>query len=184
MPSPYWVMIRLEPHYQRFLRSQFRCEAEVFEFPPRHVFNTMLEHMVVTRIDGQVPDPGDKKEELFKIAIPEMNWKNPAHFRYLSKTKEIILRKKIKDYYDFVIGERIATLMKIEKMENGHVKYDRQECTQQIIDEYKFDMDGDTDSFDRLYKLFTRYKQKEKNRRYYFKKEGKEKGDGEQCDQG
>jgi len=46
---------------------------------------------------------------------------------------------------------------------------DRQQCTVVLIDEFGFDSES-KDSFDRLYKLFTRYKKKEINRRFVVKK--------------
>jgi hypothetical protein len=176
-------VIRLEPHYQLFLRSQFRCEAEVFEFPPRHRFNTILEHLVVTRVDGQIRDNRSKESEeddkyLFKIALPDMRWKNPTHFRYFSKNMEEIFCQKIKEYYDFVIIERISYLMRNpQKDQYGNTEiFDRQQCTTILIKEFKFDAE-EGDSFDRLYKLFTRYKRRERDRRYYLKKKEEEKLD-------
>jgi hypothetical protein len=59
-----------------------------------------------------------------------------------------------------------------EKREDGNmITLDRQQCTLVLIDEFGFDA-NDRDSFDRLYKLFTRYKKKEVNRRFTVKKKG------------
>ncbi len=169
MASLYYVTIKLDPHYQRFLRSHFTCEKEVFEFPARHRFNAILEHFVVTRPCGYVePEPGPC---LFKIALPNFEYKNEAHFRYLTHVKETILKAKIKEYYDWIIQERISKLMKQpEKREDSVlITLDRQQCTLILIEEYGFDS-CDSDSVDRLYKLFTRYKKKEINRRFSVKK--------------
>ncbi|HZK95895.1 MAG TPA: hypothetical protein VFC67_16970 [Prolixibacteraceae bacterium] len=169
MASQYYIVIKLDPHYQRFLRSHFTCESEIFEFPARHRFNTMLEHFVSTKPHGYIDPEGDGG--LFKIALPNFEYKNPAHFRYLSKVKEMVFKAKIKEYYDWIIQERIGKLMKrAEKREDGNmITLDRQQCTIVLIDEFGFDSD-DRDSFDRLYKLFTRYKKKEINRRFVVKK--------------
>ena len=169
MASQYYVSITLDPHYQRFLRSQFLCESEVFEFPSRHRFNTMLEHFVITKPHGYVAP--EEETSLFKIALPNFEYKNPAHFRYLSSVKEAVFKSKIKEFYDWIIQERISKLMKRpEKREDGNmITLDRQQCTLVLIDEFGFDA-NDRDSFDRLYKLFTRYKKKEVNRRFTVKK--------------
>ncbi|MEI6143165.1 MAG: hypothetical protein WCP85_28065 [Mariniphaga sp.] len=95
MPSQYYITINLDPHYQRFLRSQFLCESEVFEFPARHRFNTMLEHFVITKPHGYVVP--EEEPSQFKIALPNFENKNPAHFRYLSSVKEAIFKSKSKD---------------------------------------------------------------------------------------
>lgn len=168
MVSKYYVAIHLDPHYQRFLRSQFSCESEVFEFPSRHFFNSMLEHFVVTRPKDYVEPVQD--EYLFKIALPNFEVKNEAHFRYLTSVKEMVLRSKIKEYYDWIIQDKIEAMMRNpgSSPDRTGVCLKRNEVTQILIDEYGFNT-ADTDSFDRLYKLFTRYKQREKNRRFQTK---------------
>jgi hypothetical protein len=169
MVSRYYACIKLDVHYQRFLRHQFGCENEVFEFPNRHKFNTMLEHFVTALPEGyEEPDYG---AETFKIAIPFMEYKNVASYRHLSCVKETIFKQKIREFYNWVIEDRIKSLMKnTEKTEDGGmIRLDRQECTLLLIDEYDFDR-GNCDSFDRLYKFITRYKKNEINRRYFSKK--------------
>jgi hypothetical protein len=168
MASQYYVTMRLEPHYQRFLRSQFMCDSEIFEFPVRHYFNTVLEHFVVTKRNGSKELLTD--ENSFKIRLPNFELKNPAFFHYLTEVKEGVFRAKIKDYYDWIIQDRIGTLMsQKEKLEDGHViMLDRQQCTLVLIDEFGFDLD-DRDSFDRLYKMYSRFKHKERNRRFVIK---------------
>jgi hypothetical protein len=165
MASQYYITIYLDPHYQRFLRSQFSCEKEIFEFPARHFFNTMIEHFVTTR-PKDYSEP-EKSEFLFKIALPNFEYKNEAHFRYLTCVKETILKSKIKEYYDWIIKDKIEAMLKHPGSlpDKYTVKLNRNECTQILIDEYGFD-NAQHDSFDRLYKLFTRYKQKERNRRF------------------
>lgn len=171
MASKHFVTIKLDPHYQRFLRTQFGCEEEIFEFPARHKFNSMLEHFVVTRPPGFI-EP-EKDEYMFKIALPNFEYKNEAHFRYLSKVKEIVFKSKIKQYYDWIIEEKIMDLMKNlgSTPDNDSISLNRNECTLVLIDEFGFDS-GDKDSFDRLYKLFTRYKKKERIRRFRNAKKG------------
>lgn len=134
------------------------CEAEIFEFPGRHYFNTMIEHFVVRKREGHVEPETD--ECSFKILLPNFAHKNPAFFRYLSEVKEAVLKAEIKEYYDWVVKDRIKDLMKIqERRADGSVKcLDRQQCTLVLIDEYGFNK-GDADSFDRIYKLYSRYKQ-------------------------
>jgi hypothetical protein len=46
MASQYFIAIKLDPHFQRFLRSHFSCESEIFEFPARHRVITLREHFV------------------------------------------------------------------------------------------------------------------------------------------
>ena len=171
MASNYYLTMRLEPHYQRFLRSQFMCESEIFEFPPRHYFNTVLEHFVVTKRNSYKEHPND--EYAFKIMLPNFERKNPAFFHYLTEVKEGIFKAKIKDFYDWIIQDRISKLMsQKEKLEDGRVlTLDRQQCTLVLIDEFGFDAE-EKDSFDRLYKLYTRFKQRERNRRFVVKKKG------------
>ncbi len=166
MASPYFVSIKLEPHYQRFLRSHFKCESEIFEFPQRHQFNTMLEHFVTTRPYGNIDH--EPNEWLFKIAIPYFEYKNAAHFRYLTNAKEAIFKAKIKEFYDWIIQERIRELMRnTSKKEPGAtaLTLNRQQCTMILIDEYGFDS-CNNDSFERLYKLFTRNRKSELDKRY------------------
>jgi len=169
MASQYYVTIKLDPHYQRFLRSQFLCDSEIFEFPARHYFNTVLEHFVVTRRNGYEEPRTD--EFTFKIMLPNFERKNPAFFHYLTEVKEGVFRAKIKEYYDWIIQDRISKLMsQKEKMADGRViGLDRQQCTLVLIDEFGFNMD-DKDSFDRIYKLYSRFRQKERNRRFVVKK--------------
>ena len=172
MASQYYLKIRLDPHYQRFLRTHFDCETEVFEFPSRHRFNTILEFLVITRPrDYQEPE---NDNWLFRIALPNFERKNAAHFRYLSKEKEAIFKAKIKAYYDDIILDEIRNLLRRpDKTEDGNkLFFDRQECTQILIEEFKFNKD-DYDAFDRLYKLYTRYKRTERNRRFWCRNKGK-----------
>jgi len=169
MPSNYHVTIKLDPHYQQFLRSYFACESEIFEFPARHYFNTVLEHFVVTKRNNHVET--ETNECSFKILLPNFERKNPAFFHYLTEVKEGVFRAKIKEYYDWIIQDRISKLMsQKEKMSDGRViGLDRQQCTLVLIDEFGFNME-DKDSFDRLYKLYSRFRQKERNRRFVVKK--------------
>ena len=155
----------------------FSCEKEVFEFPNRHKFNTMLEHFV-SGIPADYVEP-ELSQELFRIALPAFEYKNVAVYRYLSSIREGIFKQKIREYYNWVIEEHIKSLMKnTEKSEDGSVlKLNRQECTLLLIDEYNFDKD-DSDSFDRLYKFITRYKKNEINRRHFHKKKKSECGMG------
>lgn len=168
MVSKYYVCIKLDVHYQRFLRHQFNCDKEIFEFPARHKFNTMLEHFLTSIPEGY--EEPECEEDLFKIAIPAMEFKNAATYRYLSLTKEVIYRQKLKEYYNWIIEDRIRQLRRTpDRPEDGSmVRLDRQQCTLILIDEYGFDNDN-KDSFDRLYKLITRYNRKEINRRYLVK---------------
>lgn len=169
MVSKYYVTIKLDPHYQRFLRTQFSCEEEIFEFPARHFFNSMLEHFVVTRPCGYV-EP-EKDCNLFKIALPNFEYKNPVHFRFMTHVKETVFKSKIKEYYDWIIQDKIEQLIKhpSSATDGVPITLNRNQCTLVLIDEYGFDT-GDNDSFDRLYKLFTRYKKKERNRRFCIRK--------------
>jgi hypothetical protein len=169
MASNYYVCIKLNVHYQQFLRQHFQCEKEVFEFPNKHKFNTLLEHLVSHVPEGWV-EP-ESSRELFKIALPELNYKHPYLYHYLSYVKETILKQKIRQYYDFIIEEKIKQLMKADKTEDGGVlRLNRQECTEFLIEEYEFDQSA-TDAFDRLYKFITRYRKNEINRKYYHKKQ-------------
>lgn len=169
MVSKYYITIKLDLHYQLFLRHQFQCKKDIFEFPPRHKFNVMLEHFLSSMPEGTTaPDYG---ESGFKIAIPNMEYKNASTYCYLSQVKEVVYRQKLKEYYNWIIEERIRQLMRCtDKTEDGSmIKLDRQQCTMVLIDEYGFDNDKQ-DAFDRLYKLITRYNRKEINRRYLSKK--------------
>ena len=108
MASQNYLVIRLEPHYQQFLRCHFQCEAEIFEFPHRHRFNSVLEDLVARRPYGYVEPAVD--DWTFRIALPTFNRKNSTHFRYLTKEMETIFKAKIKGYYDdkknfFKIGD-------------------------------------------------------------------------------
>lgn len=169
MASKYFVLIKLDPHYQRFLRTQFNCNEEIFKFPPRHFFNSMLEHFVVTKPADYV-EP-EKDCTILKIALPNFEYKNPVHFRYMTKVKEKVFKSKIKEYYDWIIQDKIERLMKhpCSLTDGVPISLNRSQCTEILIDEFGFDSE-DKDSFDRLYKLFTRYKRKEINRRFLTKK--------------
>ena len=167
MASKHHFTIRLDPHYQQFLRAHFKCEEEVFEFPPRHFFNTQIEHFVSTRASNWV----DRQEDdwTFKIAVPNMAYKNPSHFKYMTAVKEGIFKAKIKEFYDWIILDHIKELMRGQKVSGCPAeKLDRQQCTLVVIEEFGFNTDTG-DAFDRLYKLFTRHKRTESNRRVYEK---------------
>jgi len=174
MASQNYLVIRLEPHYQQFLRCHFQCEAEIFEFPHRHRFNSVLEDLVARRPYGYVEPAVD--DWTFRIALPTFNRKNSTHFRYLTKEMETIFKAKIKGYYDDIIMDELRDLLRRpEKEEGGKLIYfDRQECTQILIDMYNFN-DHDKDAFDRLYKLYSRYKKNERNRKYTSKLKEKSK---------
>lgn len=172
MVSKYYVCIKLDIHYQRFLRHHFQCDKEIFEFPIRHKFNTILEHFVTSIPNNYIEPEADHNH--FRIALPCFEYKNVALFHYLSYVKETIFKQKIREYYNWVIEEQIKSLMKnTEKSEDGGIiRLNRQECTLLLIDEYNFDKD-DSDSFDRLYKFITRYKKNEINRRHFQKKKNR-----------
>jgi len=129
----------------------------------------MLELMVVQKRWGDIVP--DTDEWAFKIMLPVFNKKNPAFFRYLSEVKESLFKSNIKKYYDIVITARIAELMAVKVHAPGGqiVKYNRKECTLALIDEYGFNKDNQ-ESFDRLYKLYTRYLQNERWDTYQIKK--------------
>jgi hypothetical protein len=125
----------------------------------------MLEHFVVTRpADYRDPEPGPY---VFKIALPTLEYKNVVHFHYLTRVRETIFKSKIKEYYDWIIADKIEKLLKtpVSSADGATITLNRQECTLVLIEEYGFDS-GDQDSFERLYKLFSRYKQKEAYRRF------------------
>jgi len=67
MASQYYIVINLDPHIQQFLRSYFKCETEIFKFPPRHYFNFLLEDFVITKPPLQIEQKTDK--QLFKIFL-------------------------------------------------------------------------------------------------------------------
>lgn len=162
MVSSYYVTIRLDRHYQQFLRHQFRCDNAIFEFPAKHKFNVMLEHYVMEApADYEDPDWG---EETFKIALPNFEFKNVSKFRYLSKFREDLFKQKIKGYHDWLIEEFIRKAMKDNKRDDMFPK-DRQGCTIYLIQEFGLS-DENKDSYDRIYRAITRVNQREYTRRY------------------
>ena len=55
----------------------------------------MPEHFVITKPHGYVGQ--EEESSLFKIALPNFEYKNPAHFKYLSSVKEAVFKSKSKD---------------------------------------------------------------------------------------
>jgi hypothetical protein len=169
MASQYFVTIKLDPHYQQFLRSHFACDSAIFEFPAKHYFNGILEELLGLRREGHVE--GAEDERTFKILLPNFARKNPAFFRYLSETRESVLKGEIKKYYDRAVTKKLHELLshKEVSLTNKAQRMDRIKCTMLLIDEYGFN-DGDKDSFDRLYKLYTRYTSNERVEEFRLKK--------------
>jgi hypothetical protein len=159
------IVINLDKHYQRFLRKQFNCYNDIFEFPNKHKFNTILEFFVSNAPDD-FTDP-DWGENSFKILLPSLEYEND-NLRYLSVVKEKAFKSKIREYYEWIIIDRVKKMMALYRKDKDGIafKFDREQATIELIDEYGFDQ-GDCDSFDRLYKLVTRYNRKEIARRYY-----------------
>jgi hypothetical protein len=173
MASQYFVTIKLDPHYQQFLRSHFMCDVEIFEFPARNMFNKLIEWAVVPKRKAQI-EHGEGVCS-FKIALPCFKTKNPAFFRYFTEIGESVFVNEIKDYYNYVIQKKIKELLTItEKQEDGTTrKLDRQACTWLLIQEYGFNK-GDKDAFERLYKFYTRYDQNVRFQKFWNKKKTEE----------
>lgn len=151
----------MDVHYQRFLRRQFKSYGDLFEFPQRHQFNVMLDLFVAVAPEGyEEPDYG---ENTFRILLPATEYGDMKR-NWLSETRERIFKQKVRDYYEWIVTEQIGRLMKGSRG-NDPVSLNRKECTLALIDEYGFD-DGDSDSYDRLYKLVSRYNKREMERRY------------------
>ena len=156
MSSEYHLTIRLDPHYQQFLRKHFNCMGEVFEFPARSYFNNMIEALAVTKNMAFIIPENDPWA--FKIYIPNFNYKNASFFRYLTEVQMGVFKSEIKYYYDRVIQRRISDLMETREdtVAGGMMKLGRKQCTILLIDEYGFD-ENDRSSFDRIYKSYIRW---------------------------
>lgn len=169
MASEYYLTIRLDPHYQQFLRKHFNCTSDLFEFPVRHFYNRILENLVITKQQGVIIPETD--DWAFKILLPNFQHKNPAFFRYFSEVQELVFKNEIKWFYDITIQKRIIELMSIKEDIGGGrtMRLDRQQCTLIVIDDYGFDA-KDRSSFDRIYKNFTRFQQNQRAENFQINK--------------
>ena len=165
MPSQYFITIRLDPHYQRFLRSRYKCKLEIFEFTARNYFNILLRESVITK----PPDFIEKEvnDYSFKIALPNFRKKNVKYYKYLTKNEEAKLVREIKQEYQDDIIRRFSELHKCPLMgKNGSIIIlNLKQTTLRIIDEFGFDLEY-KDSFDRIYKLLLRFLKRERIQMY------------------
>ncbi|HZK94473.1 MAG TPA: hypothetical protein VFC67_09715 [Prolixibacteraceae bacterium] len=172
MASEHYLTIRLDPHYQQFLRKHFNCPEEIFEFPARSYFNNMIEALAVTKkLAFHIPETDPWA---FKIYLPNFSYKNAAFFRYLTEVQMGVFKGEIKYYYDRIIQRRITDLMetKEDTTLGGLMKLGRKQCTLLLIDEYGFD-EKDRNSFDRIYKSYIRWDNNQRAHIYQLEKSDK-----------
>jgi hypothetical protein len=162
MPSQFYVTIKLEPHYQQFLRSYFDCDSEIFEFPLRNYFNGLLEEWLTTKRLGQVYT--EENDWTFKILLPYFSHKNPTFFRYFAEPHEVLFKREIKRFYDrAILGKMHELLLHRDTTIAGNIqRLDRIAVTNAVIAFFGFDK-MEQDSFERLYKLYYRYHNNERS---------------------
>jgi hypothetical protein len=174
MTSLNFIIIELEPLYQKFLLRVFNCDSEVFMFPEDHGLKEQLEKLLHMGPCRELDNEVDMK--LFKIGLPmSKNNNNPEHIRRLTEMKERVFRSKIIQYCEMKIQNRIEELMSSSKAQknSNEIKFNRQECLSILIEEYEIEINDGI--FKQLNCLFTKYLQKERGRKFRSRKKNESK---------
>lgn len=163
MASEYYTVTKLDPFLQRFLCAQFdQKQGEVFTFPPRHDFNSLLTFLVQpVPEDYKTQDYGDWT---FRVALPHMEHKNVEVYNYLSQKAQRTFSNYIKRYMKRLFHDELS-----EAICNHGLT--RIEAIDHLSDVFMF-MPQD---YDRLLKEYQRWRKKENMRKSRRKRRGKEK---------
>lgn len=105
MASPILVTLKLDPFYQRFLRSYYNCEEPVMEFPCREDFNILLAHLVgkTPKIkSGEKLEKKDFGEYTFIVALPYIEHKDVFYYNHFSERSLQIFQTKVYDFFKMI----------------------------------------------------------------------------------
>ncbi len=153
--SGIYTKIKIHPFYQEFLRGQFHEYEPVFKFPPRHDLLIRLERFLSTYPHN--PDDvfaWNDKKETFLIEIPFMEHKDPFYYNYLSKQKNALFARRIREYFRDIIHEDIGKAIR-----KG---FTRTEIIYSLLDEFNIS----PVYYDLMEKEYKRYLQAERVRRF------------------
>lgn len=153
-----FIELRLDPFYQTFLRAHFQQNEIVFEFPKAHPLVIKLEYLLSKNPPDFKPSPTDPTDnEIFKIAIPNMEYKNADYYNYLSDKSKKHMVLAIKDFYKFIVNEEI-----IRARNKGIPKL-------MIVDKIIEDFNLTEFDPERISRAYTRFLKTEYNRRHYLR---------------
>lgn len=158
MASDYTTTIRLDPFFQRFLRTQFEQKDDaVFVFPPRHDFNNLLSFLVQpVPSDYKTPD---YKDWTFRILLPNMEHKNVQVYNYLSKKAQQTFSNKVRRYMNRMFHDELGEAV-------CRYGLTRIEAIDHLTDTFGFLPEDQ----DRLLKEYQRWRKAENMRRFRKKK--------------
>jgi len=128
--SGIYVVIKLDPFYQHFLREHFNQRDEiVFSFPKGHDLLKKFEILLTKYpLDKSQPDHGESK---FMIEVPYMQHKNPYVYNYISETRNNILGATIKNFTKMIFHEHMNKYAK--------VGFQKKQCIEIFMEEYNID---------------------------------------------
>jgi hypothetical protein len=153
MASDYTTTIKLDPFFQRFLRTQFEQERDdVFVFPARHDFNALLAFLVQpVPSDYKTPDFG---KWTFRVALPYMEYKNVNVYNYLSKKAQQTFSNKVRRYMNRLFHDELGEAV-------CRYGLTRTEALDHLVDTFGFL----PEDYDRLLKEYQRWRKAENMRR-------------------
>lgn len=160
--SGIFVVCRIDPFYQQFLRAQFKQKQIIFRFPHNHDLEVALK-TYLTNHKPETDKPTPTGNEAFRLAIPPMDHKDPREYNKLSDKKQQLLADKIKRYYRHVIHDEIGRL----RQKGFHVN----EIIYIILEDFNFNFRY-YDRVEKEYKRWLnsqrlkRFRQREKRKKY------------------
>lgn len=155
MASPIYVVLRLEPFYQLFLRSYFNCENIIFEFPKKGNFNNLLAHLVLKPPRENSPAKKPASEYDFKVALPYMEHKDVFCYNYISNYSMHIFQSKVHIFFKLIFHTEMdisVHKLKLSKIQSVRI----------FVEKYNLNVDNQ----ERLVKGYYRYEKRLLNEYY------------------
>ena len=155
MASGIITTTKLDPFYQKFLKSHFDCSEIVFTFPKNHDLHLGLNLLLSTNPhDGAYPDYG---KHTFRIDLYHIRTRDIRQYNYLSEKASAMFASKVRDFYSMIYHEFYSSLYR--SYNHKDIVYLWMEC-------HNF-----TESaYDRIEREARRYRKRNYDRNYIEKK--------------
>ena len=144
MASNVFVTFKVDPFYQVFLRSYFKQNEILFEFPRGTDFNILLGFLLMKQ--PGTPKKYDYGDESLQVLLQYMKHKNVLVYNYISISGNRIFNEKIEDLFKLIFHKHVDQAI-------HRVGLRKKDAIHSFMEKYNM---GDF-STDRLTKSYQRY---------------------------
>lgn len=162
-----YIIVRLHPLYQQFLKGWFDCFEPIFSFPKRHDLLMALGTYTQKKpIDYIIKASNQKDDHEFMIELPWLEHKNPDTYNYLSENALTHFASNVRSYYRLQFHLRMSDLLIKKPLIKAEFKFDIEAC----IDIWMEENFIDPAHRETIMKEFQRWRKNERQRKYRHKK--------------